>query len=92
MVTSKYQVTVPKAIADRHRIRPGDEIDWVADGDAIRVIPEGRQAPVHDPESRVRLFDQVTERHNEQAAGTKPKPAQNRDWTREDLYDRGRSH
>ena len=91
-VTSKYQVTVPKAIADRYRIRPGDEIDWVAAGDVIRVIPEGRQAPVHDAEARVRLFDQATERHKKRTAGTKAKPAQTRGWTREDLYGRGRSH
>jgi AbrB family looped-hinge helix DNA binding protein len=28
-VTSKLQVTIPKAIADRYRIRPGDEIEFV---------------------------------------------------------------
>jgi AbrB family looped-hinge helix DNA binding protein len=38
-VTSKLQVTVPKAIAERYGIRPGDEIDWVPAGDAIRVVP-----------------------------------------------------
>jgi hypothetical protein len=68
-----------------------DEIDWVAAGDVIRVIPEGRQASVHDPESRVRLFDQATERHKKGTASPKPKPAQSRGWTREDLYGRGRS-
>jgi AbrB family looped-hinge helix DNA binding protein len=29
-VTSKYQVTVPRTIAERYNIRPGDDIDWVA--------------------------------------------------------------
>src|SRR4030042_1623050 len=38
-VTSKLQVTVPKAIADRFRIRPGDDIEWRAEGNAIRVLP-----------------------------------------------------
>ena len=90
-VTSKYQVTVPKAIADRYRISPGDEIDWVAAGDVIRVIPGGLETPAIDPESRVRLFDQATERHKKRAAGRKPKPAQDRGWTREDLYGRGRA-
>ena len=28
-VTSKLQVTVPKAAAERYGIRPGDAIDWV---------------------------------------------------------------
>jgi AbrB family looped-hinge helix DNA binding protein len=40
-VTSKYQVTVPKAVADRYGIRTGDEIEWVAAGDIIRVIRKG---------------------------------------------------
>ncbi|HEY7724128.1 MAG TPA: AbrB/MazE/SpoVT family DNA-binding domain-containing protein [Anaeromyxobacteraceae bacterium] len=42
-VTSKLQVTVPKALADRYRMRPGDEIEWQAAGDAIRVVPQRRQ-------------------------------------------------
>ena len=42
-VTSKLQLTVPKAIADRYGIRPGDELDWVPAGDAIRVIPPNAQ-------------------------------------------------
>ena len=28
-VTSKFQVTVPKTIADRYSIGPGDEIEWI---------------------------------------------------------------
>ncbi len=50
-VTSKLQVTVPKAIAKRFRIRPGDDIDWVPAGDVIRVVPPRRQAPTLDRES-----------------------------------------
>ena len=38
-VTSKLQLTVPKAIADQYGIRPGDELQWIAAGEAIRVIP-----------------------------------------------------
>ena len=34
-VTSKLQVTVPKAIAEQYSIRPGDEIDWAPAGDVI---------------------------------------------------------
>ena len=28
-VTSKLQVTLPKALADQYGIEPGDEIGWV---------------------------------------------------------------
>ena len=37
-VTSKLQVTVPKALAEKYAIRPGDEIAWEAAGDVIRVV------------------------------------------------------
>jgi AbrB family looped-hinge helix DNA binding protein len=61
-VTSKYRVTIPKKIAESYHIRPGDEIDWVAAAKVIRAIPPGRQAAPLDRESRLRLFDQATER------------------------------
>ena len=38
-VTSKLQVTVPKVLADRYDIRPGDEIRFEEAGDVIRIIP-----------------------------------------------------
>jgi AbrB family looped-hinge helix DNA binding protein len=61
-VTSKLQVTVPKAIATQYGIRPGDEIEWVPAGDAIRVVPAGRQAWAADPQWKLTLFDAATER------------------------------
>jgi len=96
-VTSKYQVTLPKAIADRFHIRPGDNIDWVAAGEAIRVIPSGKREARDDRESRLRLFDQAMERQARR--GAQPVPALQapdgqageRGWTREDLYERGSS-
>jgi len=90
-VTSKYQVTVPKAIADEFKIRPGDDIEWVAAGEVIRVIPPSKRAVADDLESRLRLFDQATERLR-RSAGAAKKRARNRGWRREDLYTRGRSH
>lgn len=88
-VTSKYQVTVPKAIADKYNIRPGDQIEWVPAGDAIRVIPPGGKTPVEDKEWRLRLFDQATKRHLPKHT-RKQKNTPDRGWRREDLYDRGR--
>ena len=91
-VTSKYQVTVPKAIADEFKIRPGDEIEWVAAGEVIRVIPASKRTVVDDRQSRLRLFDQATERLRRLSAGAAKKRARDRGWRREDLYTRGRSH
>lgn len=92
-VTSKYQVTVPKAIADKYRIRPGDDIDWVAAGDVIRVVPATAQAPANDRESRLHWFDQATERHRRRREKAIPqsKAPRDRGWRREDLYARGGS-
>jgi len=88
-VTSKLQVTVPKAIADRYRIRPGDEIIWLAAGDSIRVLPK---ATPEKPsvESRLRRFDEATRRQRTRNKGV-PASTATRGWTREDLYDRGRA-
>jgi len=91
-VTSKLQVTIPKAIADQYGIEPGDEITWIAAGGTIRVVPKG-EAPMRLPvEERLRLFDAATKRQREREARQPRWPLMaDRGWTREDLYeDRGR--
>jgi AbrB family looped-hinge helix DNA binding protein len=92
-VTSKLQVTVPKAIADRYRIRPGDEILWIEAGESIRVLPRGNPPQKRDPSARVRLFDEATGRQhqrNEARHGKSAPTTGDRGWTREELYERGR--
>jgi bifunctional DNA-binding transcriptional regulator/antitoxin component of YhaV-PrlF toxin-antitoxin module len=88
-VTSKLQVTVPKALADRYHLEPGDEIAWEAAGDAIRMVPVGRKRS-DDPSTRLKLFDQATARQRERERGSRLARASQRGWAREDLYDRGR--
>jgi len=95
-VTSKLQVTVPKAIADRYGIRPGDEIEWLAADDAIRVVVRrrpsraGRAAREDERARRLRLFDLATARQRSREQQAAPRPAAaGRGWTRADLYDRG---
>jgi AbrB family looped-hinge helix DNA binding protein len=91
-VTSKLQVTVPKTIAEQYGIRPGDEIEWVAAGDTIRVLPPGRIASVVDSETRLKLFDAATQRQRRRQAGRpKRRPPKDRGWKRQDLYERGRT-
>ena len=55
---------VTKALADQFSIKPGDEIDWEAAGDQIRVTPQGRKSltTISDLNERLRLFDQATAR------------------------------
>jgi AbrB family looped-hinge helix DNA binding protein len=62
-VTSKLQVTVPKALAEKYRIRPGDRIEWEAAGDAIRVAPAPRRDAAPSVDARLKLFDAATRRH-----------------------------
>jgi AbrB family looped-hinge helix DNA binding protein len=102
-ITSKLQVTVPKAIADRYGIRPGDELDWIAADETIRVVPSGpgrRARHGRSVEERLKLFDRATERQTQREAQRSPrrrrvddawKPHEiERGWRREDLYTRGR--
>jgi AbrB family looped-hinge helix DNA binding protein len=91
-VTSKLQVTIPKRIADRYGIRPGDDIDWLEAGEAIRVLPggDGPGGPGR-AERRVELFDAATARQHERQAGeARALGPEGRGWSREDLYVRGR--
>ena len=90
-VTSKLQVTVPKALAVRYGIQPGDEIRFEEAGEVIRVVPESALAQVElaDTETRLRLFDSATERQRRRTAPAVPTDAASRGWTRDELYERG---
>jgi AbrB family looped-hinge helix DNA binding protein len=93
-VTSKLQVTVPKAIAEKFAIRPGDEIDWIAAGEGIRVVKRaphsGKDAGAKELAARLRSFDEATNRQSARNRAAKPAPpGTDRGWTREDLYRRG---
>jgi bifunctional DNA-binding transcriptional regulator/antitoxin component of YhaV-PrlF toxin-antitoxin module len=98
-VTSKLQLTVPKAIADLYGICPGDELEWIPAGESIRVElgrPQAQAGHELTAEERVALFDAGMERVDRLQAAElkknrgKPVP-RDRGWTREDLYndDRG---
>lgn len=90
-VTSKLQVTVPKAIANAHGIKPGDEIVWASAGDVIRVVPAGGRRKVRDVAERLRLFDLASARQRRRQRGARPAKTSARGWTREELYERGRA-
>jgi AbrB family looped-hinge helix DNA binding protein len=90
-VTSKLQVTIPKAVADRLGIAPGDELEWRVEGAAARVARS--TIPALSPAAAEALFDDMMRRHD---ALTRRRPAparapRDRGWTREELYRRGRA-
>ncbi|GIX48417.1 MAG: hypothetical protein KatS3mg131_2628 [Candidatus Tectimicrobiota bacterium] len=38
-LTSKGQVTIPKKVRDRLGLRPGDELEFVFEGDRVQIRP-----------------------------------------------------
>jgi bifunctional DNA-binding transcriptional regulator/antitoxin component of YhaV-PrlF toxin-antitoxin module len=89
-VTSKLQVTIPKAIAQRYRIEPGVEIEWLPAGEAIRVVPQVQRERTPDRARRLELFDRATARQRSRQTGKQAESAlAERGWRREDLYARG---
>jgi len=93
-VTSKLQVTIPKRIADQFSIAPGDDIEFVAAGDGIRIVTAGSPAaPGLGKAERLRLFRAATARQRAREKVMK-RPARagstGRDWTRDELYTRGK--
>jgi AbrB family looped-hinge helix DNA binding protein len=99
-VTSKLQVTIPKAVAVKYGIRPGDEVRWeeLPRGVVlIRVAPggegtvgEGAVAVRLCAEERLALFRGAVDRQAKRQKGRKVPRTKDRGWKREDLYgDRG---
>lgn len=87
-VTTKLQVTIPKAIADRLGIEPGDELEFRTAGRALWVVPTRRRGPVLSRDQRLAAFDRATARIESWAA-SRPLPtgASDRGWSREELYE-----
>ena len=91
-VTSKLQVTVPKALAVQLGIRPGDDVDWTVSGNSLHVTPSKDRRQCRDLETRLRLFRQATDRQRQRQRDARVTPTDgDRGWSREDLYGRGRT-
>ena len=86
-VTSKYQVSVPRALADRYGIKPGDDLVWQACGEHLRVVPAGAHARRPGIEERLRAFDETTRRIAKLMARRASGKSGDRGWTRDELYD-----
>jgi AbrB family looped-hinge helix DNA binding protein len=89
-VTGKFQITLPKRLVDAFGIRVGDEVELVAAGDAIRIVPAGAVRSGLLTERQLRLFDEATQRMKKRAKERKLPSATDRGWTRDELYHRGR--
>ena len=90
-VTSKLQVTVPKVLAQRYGIQPGDDISFEPAGEVIRVVPTGSVTRTEglEVDERLRLFDAASARQELRESRRRARQATSRGWTREELYERG---
>ena len=105
-VTSKLQVTLPKAIADRYGVVPGAELVFEPAGESIRVLVarEPAAAPMVAGlalDERQALLEAMARRQAQRdrryrlkvgpAAARKTVGADARGWSREELYERART-
>jgi len=85
-ITGKFQITLPKRLVDAYGIRVGDEVELVASGETISIIPvKTLKAPL-PPKERVRLFDEATARIKKRGTKKGAQGSRDRGWTRDDLY------
>ena len=87
-VTSKYRVSIPKAIAERVGIRVGDELEWEDTAGTLRVRPAAAPKAGFRVIERLRLFDAATARQKKRANARGLLRSNSRAWSREDLYRR----
>lgn len=88
-MTSKLQVTIPKAIADLYGIEPGSEVAFEPAGDVVRMrrVDRRRRAKPSN-EGRLRAFVAATERQKTRDAAHPRATERERGWSRDELYDR----
>lgn len=90
-ITSKYQVTVPRSVAEQLQLRPGDELEWQVTAGVIRVTPvRAERRKESTVASRLKSFDAAVAREAKRKRRRGPEP-KSRGWTREELYTRGRA-
>jgi bifunctional DNA-binding transcriptional regulator/antitoxin component of YhaV-PrlF toxin-antitoxin module len=92
-VTSKLQVTLPKAVATAHGITAGSDVTFESSGSVIVLRPGAAPARTLSVDERLALFDAATQRLQGDCA---PDESQNsrhdgrtRGWSRDELYSRG---
>ena len=87
-LTSKYQLTLPKAVAQNVGLKPGDEIDCEPAGDIIRIRPKTHaRAAGRTITDQLMLFDLATERQRHRDHSRKLPQATDRGWSRDELYE-----
>lgn len=90
-ITGKFQITLPKRLADTYGIKVGDDVDFLPAGDSISLVPSRRaKTAAANPQERLRNFDRATDRQRRSEVARTLKSARDRGSTREEIYTRGR--
>ena len=87
-VTSKYQVSIPKALAEKIGIRIGDELAWEDAAGTLRARVAAAPKARLSVGEKLRVFDAATARQAERDRARRLPRGKGRGWTREDLYSR----
>ena len=88
-VTGKYQITLPKAVVEQCGIRVGEELAVYAVGEHIHMH-KATQTLTLSRKERLAHFDLATERQARRKT-QQHSAGDDRGWTRDELYTRGRT-
>jgi AbrB family looped-hinge helix DNA binding protein len=88
-LTAKYQLTLPKAVAQRAGLKPGDDVDCESADEIVRIRrkAKSRMQP-YSKTDRLILFDLATERQTRRQRSSPVADGISRGWTRDELYER----
>jgi AbrB family looped-hinge helix DNA binding protein len=87
-VTSKYQVSIPKTLAEKIGIRVGDELEWEEAAGTLRARAATLPKAGFPVSERLRLFDAATASQEKRERAHRLPRDKSRGWSREDLYRR----
>lgn len=87
-ITSKYQVSIPRRMAEKLGLRIGDELEWEEAAGTLRVRTAAKQPTGFTVPERLRLFDAASARQTKRDRTRRLRPTVSRGWSRDDLYRR----
>jgi AbrB family looped-hinge helix DNA binding protein len=88
-LTAKYQLTLPKGIAERAGLRPGDDVDCEPANEMVRIRRKAKsRTQPYSKTDRLVLFDLATERQVHRQRSAPIADESTRGWTRDELYER----
>ncbi len=85
-VTSKYQVSIPKALVEKVGIRVGDDLAWEDAAGTLRARVAGFAKGAMSVGEKLRVFDAATARQATRDRARRLSRGKGRGWPREDLY------